>query len=142
MDDPPGPGGWVAPVAELRLVRAFDPPAQVWLAGHRGVDLVGGAGTVVLAPCAGTVTFVGVVVDRPLLTVECWDGLKSSVEPVVGSVAVGDEVVPGEPVGVVVESAASHCAPTTCLHWGVRRGTQYIDPLLLLGGPIVLLPEP
>ncbi|MCL2423789.1 MAG: M23 family metallopeptidase, partial [Micrococcales bacterium] len=59
----------------------------------------------------------------------------------VATVAVGDQVLPGDPVGVVVDSTASHCSPTTCLHWGVRRGEQYIDPMLLLGGPIVLLPD-
>jgi hypothetical protein len=35
----------------------------------------------------------------------------------------------------------SHCAPRTCLHWGVRLGSRYVDPLTLLGrGPPVLLP--
>lgn len=136
--------GWVAPVTPVGVVRPFDPPEQVWSAGHRGVDLEAGPGTVVLAPCAGTVTFAGTVVDRPVLTVGCRDGLRSSVEPVLATVAVGDQVAPGDPVGTVVASTATHCAPGTCLHWGVRRGTQYLDPMSLLGGagPIVLLPGP
>lgn len=141
---PPGPTIWVAPVAPVSVVRPFDPPEQEWSAGHRGVDLMAGPGTVVVAPCAGTVTFAGTVVDRPVLTVGCRDGLRSSVEPVLATAAVGDQVAPGDPVGTVVASAASHCAPDTCLHWGVRRGTQYLDPMSLLtgAGPIVLLPDP
>lgn len=141
---PPGPDGWVAPVTPVSVVRPFELPEQVWSAGHRGVDLEAGPGTVVLAPCAGTVTFVGTVVDRPVLSVGCRDGLTSSVEPVLATVAAGDQVVPGDPVGTVVASAATHCAPTTCLHWGVRRETQYLDPMSLLAGagPIVLLPDP
>ncbi|MDR3068094.1 MAG: M23 family metallopeptidase [Cellulomonas sp.] len=142
--EPPDPTGWVAPVAQVSVVQPFDPPEQVWSAGHRGVDLVAEPGTATLAPCAGTVTFVGTVVDRPVLTVGCQDGLRSSVEPVLGTVTVGQRVVPGDPVGTVVASAATHCAPATCLHWGVRRGTQYVDPMSLLrgAGPIVLLPDP
>ena len=44
---------------------------------------------------------------------------------------------------------ASHCAPSDCVHWGVRQwvvglGEQYVDPLTLMGrprteGPVVLL---
>ena len=141
--EPHEPAGWVAPVGQVSVVHPFDPPAQVWSAGHRGVDLVAGPGTLVLAPCAGTVTFTGTVVDRPVMTVTCQDGLRSSVEPVLATVAVGDEVAPGDPVGTVVASAATHCAPTTCLHWGVRRGAQYLDPMSLLtgAGPVVLLPD-
>jgi hypothetical protein len=35
-----------------------------------------------------------------------------------------------------------HCAPGVCLHWGVRLGATYLDPIGLLRGfgPIVLLP--
>jgi len=142
--DPPGLGVWVAPVQELVLVHPFDPPEHRWSAGHRGVDLVADAGTSVLAPCDGVVTFVGPVAGRPVLTVLSREGLRSSVEPVEATVGVGDLVRAGDAVGVVVANPASHCAPTTCLHWGVRRGTIYIDPMSLLagGGPVVLLPQP
>ncbi len=35
----------------------------------------------------------------------------------------------------------SHCFPRACLHWGLRRGDTYLDPLTLVGaGPIRLLP--
>ena len=143
-----GPGDtsstWVAPVRDVQVVRPFDPPAQAWSAGHRGVDLAAEPGTTVLAACSGTVTFAGDVAGRPVLTVGCEDSLRSSVEPVLATVAVGDVVHAGEPVGIVQASTASHCSPDTCVHWGVRRGTAYIDPMSLLtgAGPIVLLPDP
>jgi murein DD-endopeptidase MepM/ murein hydrolase activator NlpD len=129
---------WVAPVDPVTVVVPFDGPAQPWLAGHRGVDLAAPVGAPVAAPRAGTVTFAGVVVDRPVLTVRHDDGLCSSVEPVEALVAVGDRVAGGAVVGTVSD-ARSHCSPT-CLHWGVREGETYLDPMLLLrGGPAVLL---
>jgi hypothetical protein len=27
----------------------------------------------------------------------------------------------------------SHCLPAACLHWGLLRGEDYLDPLSLLG---------
>jgi murein DD-endopeptidase MepM/ murein hydrolase activator NlpD len=129
---------WVAPVQPVVVVVPFDGPAQPWLAGHRGVDLAAPVGAPVAAPRGGTVTFAGVVVDRPVLTVRHDDGLRSSVEPVDALVAVGDRVAGGAVVGTV-SGARSHCSPT-CLHWGVRDGETYLDPMLLLrGGPAVLL---
>ena len=134
----PATDPWVAPVDPVTVVVPFDGPAQPWLAGHRGVDLSAPVGTPVAAPRAGTVTFAGVVVDRPVLTVRHDDGLRSSVEPVDALVAVGDRVAGGAVVGTV-SGARSHCSPT-CLHWGVREGETYLDPMLLLrGGPAVLL---
>ncbi|GAA3766216.1 hypothetical protein GCM10022206_00780 [Streptomyces chiangmaiensis] len=37
---------------------------------------------------------------------------------------------PGEVVGVL-EPPTAHC-PGGCLHWGLRRGETYLDPLALL----------
>jgi murein DD-endopeptidase MepM/ murein hydrolase activator NlpD len=129
---------WRPPVADLRLVTPFDAPAAPWLAGHRGADLDAPVGTRVLAPRGGVVQFAGVVVDRPVLTLLHDDGLRSSFEPVEALLPVGTRVAAGEVVGTVT-GARSHCAPT-CLHWGVRDGETYLDPMLLLtGGPVVLL---
>ena len=65
------------------MLRAFDPPAKPWLSGHRGVDLQAAHdGAPVTSPAAGTVSFVGVVVDRPVITIDHGDGLRSSFEPV------------------------------------------------------------
>ena len=116
-------------------------PAQPWAAGHRGIDLDAEAGSPVLAPAAGTVTVAGTVVDRGVVTILHADGRRSSLEPVSPAVVVGQQVAAGDVVGTV-SGERSHCAGT-CLHWGVREGLDYLDPLTLLpsGGPVVLLPD-
>jgi hypothetical protein len=30
----------------------------------------------------------------------------------------------------------THCLPAACLHWGLRAGNTYLDPLQLVGGPL------
>jgi hypothetical protein len=61
---------------------------------------------------------------------------------VVPGVAVGQRVLAGQAVATVA-SVPGHCAPSTCLHWGLRRGETYLDPMrwVLDRGPVVLLPE-
>jgi murein DD-endopeptidase MepM/ murein hydrolase activator NlpD len=130
-----------APTASpVRVVRPFVGPAQPWAAGHRGVDLALAAGSTVLAPASGTVVVAGMVVDRGVVTIQHADGRRSSLEPVAASVVVGAEVAAGEPLGTLSQ-ARHHCAGS-CLHWGVRQGLAYLDPVTLLpgGGPVVLLP--
>lgn len=132
------------PVPGGALRARFDPPAQRWSAGHRGVDLEAATGTVVSAPAPGTVVFAGPVVDRHVVTVLHDDGLRSSLEPVLAVVEVGTRVAAGEALGTVEPApAATHCSPR-CLHWGVRDGELYVDPLGLVAGtgPVVLLPGP
>lgn len=131
-----------APVPVARVIAVFRSPAQRWSAGHRGVDLAASPGDPVLSPAPGVVTFQGVVVDRSVVVITHVDGLRTSLEPVVGVLAPGATVTQGEVVGVV-EDRAGHC-PERCVHWGVRRGQVYLDPLGLLAGagPVVLLPVP
>ncbi|MEU7170662.1 M23 family metallopeptidase [Micromonospora tulbaghiae] len=137
-----GPGGrfrWPLPGAP-RVVRRFDPPPQPWLSGHRGVDLAAAPGAPVLAAGAGTVLFAGSVAGRPVLTVGHADGLRTTYEPVRSRLTAGTRVDAGTPVGDLL---AGHpgCAETACLHWGLRRETEYLDPLALLGlGRVRLLP--
>ena len=38
-----------------------------------------------------------------------------------------------------VAATPGHCAPATCLHWGVLRGETYLDPLVLVGAVRVML---
>jgi murein DD-endopeptidase MepM/ murein hydrolase activator NlpD len=47
-------------------------------------------------------------------------------------VEAGDVVVAGSVVGLL---AAGHpgCSASACLHWGLRRGAVYLDPLAVLG---------
>ncbi|MDR2453811.1 MAG: M23 family metallopeptidase [Bifidobacteriaceae bacterium] len=109
----------------MQIARAFDLPAEPWLAGHRGVDLTAGQGAVVLAPAAGVVSFNGWIVDRHVLVIRHGE-LASTLEPVLCDLQVGDPVAQGEAVGTVAAEEAGHCPG--CLHWGVRRGEDYLDP--------------
>ncbi|WP_433369102.1 peptidoglycan DD-metalloendopeptidase family protein [Actinoplanes sp. CA-142083] len=130
--------GW--PVSSPRVVRRFDPPPRPWLAGHRGVDLAAGPGASVVVAGAGVVVFVGEVAGRGVVSVAHSGGLRTTYEPVTATVAVGDQLALGEPLGLLV---AGHpgCPAPACLHWGLRRDDVYLDPLALLGlGWVRLLP--
>ncbi len=131
--------GWPLDPRPAVLAR-FDPPQETWGAGHRGVDLAAAVGQPVLAPSDGVVTFSGVVVDRGVVVVTAASGLRSSLEPVTDTVPAGTAVARGQVVGRV-SAETGHCAPVTCLHWGVRREETYLDPLALVGvRRVVLLP--
>lgn len=126
----------------LALHRGFERPPDRWAPGHRGIDLLSAVGAGVTAPRGGTVSFAGDVAGRGVVTVVHSDGLRSSVEPVAAEVEVGAVVDAGDRLGTLT-ATTSHCAPSACLHWGVRDAHDYVDPLLLLrDGPTVLLPGP
>ncbi|MDH6624141.1 murein DD-endopeptidase MepM/ murein hydrolase activator NlpD [Streptomyces sp. LBL] len=130
------------------VLRGWEPPATTYGRGHRGVDLSAPPGTPVRAVAAGRVSFAGRVAGKGVVSVELTGTgdppLRTTYEPVRASVSRGDEVAAGEVIGTV-EQAGSHCA-TMCLHWGLRRGETYLDPLSLLPtwllhqGPSRLLP--
>lgn len=128
----------------VHVVRAFDPPPQPWLAGHRGVDLAVGPGGTVRAPADGVVTFSGQVAGRGVVTVAHPDGRRSSLEPVLPSVDVGRLVVAGDVLGTTAGDAHGRPEDGPALHWGVREDDRYVDPWELLPGrgPVVLLPRP
>ncbi len=132
---------WQWPLAPRpRVLRDFNPPPKPWMSGHRGVDL-GAAhdGAVVTSPAAGTVSFVGVVVDRPVITIDHGNGLRSSFEPVESTLAAGAAVDAGQIVGTALPG---HCGTAACIHWGVRRGDDYVNPLQFVMDmrPSILLP--
>ncbi len=124
---------WGWPLAPRPQVAArFVAPAGPYAPGHRGVDLVAPAGAPVLAPAAGTVAFAGRVAGRGVVSVDHPGGLRTTYEPVAARVARGEPVAPGTVLGLL-EAGPSHCPPATCLHWGLRRGVVYLDPLARLG---------
>jgi murein DD-endopeptidase MepM/ murein hydrolase activator NlpD len=130
---------WAWPLAgQPAVTRPFSPPPTAYAAGHRGVDLAGAAGRPVLSAGAGVVAFAGLVAGRPVVSVDHADGLRTTYEPVQPGVAAGQVVARGAPLGVL---AAGHpgCPVEACLHWGLRRGAGYLDPLALLQLPRVRL---
>lgn len=123
-----------------RPVRRFDPPPRPWLPGHRGVDLAAPAEAVIRSAGPGTVLFAGLVAGRPVITVGHADGLRTTHEPVRPVVRPGQQVTAGTPLGELLPGHPG-CPAAACLHWGLRRGTDYLDPLALLGlGRVRLLP--
>ena len=140
-----GPGlaaaGWRWPLnPQPAVLRAFDPPAKPWLGGHRGVDLQASHdGAPVTSPAPGTVSFVGVVVDRPVISVDHGNGLRSSFEAVRSDLDAGAAVAEGDVLGWI---QPGHCTPGPCVHWGVRRGETYLNPLAFVSDlrPSILLP--
>lgn len=120
------------------VVSGFDPPTAPWLPGHRGVDLLGQAGQSVRTSLAGTVSFAGPLAGRGVVVVD-HGATRTTYEPVSASVGIGELVSRGEVIGTL-QRASSHCFPRACLHWGLRRGDDYLNPLTLVGaGPIRLL---
>ncbi|NLU75089.1 M23 family metallopeptidase [Streptomyces sp. HNM0575] len=134
--------------ARPAVVRGWEPPPEPWAAGHRGVDLAAPRGSPVRAVAGGRVSFAGRVAGRGVVSVELpgtgRPPLRTTYEPVRASVRKGRRVRAGQILGTAA-GAASHCRGG-CLHWGVRKGERYLDPLSLLpasvlrGGPSRLLP--
>ena len=140
---PPAPtvSSWGWPLEPRPAVsRPFHAPPTPWGAGHRGVDLLAQPGQVVLTAGDGRVTFSGRVAGRGVVVVTHPGGLRTSYEPVDRRAHLGVPVHRGDPLGVL-GPGPGHCSPASCLHWGLRRGTTYLDPLTLLE-PVapVLLP--
>lgn len=145
-------GGWSAPPSrqttavgewplrpEPEVVRRFDPPSSPWGRGHRGVDLAGHVGQVVRTALPGRVSYAARLAGRGVVVVDHGD-TRTTYEPVVADVEVGQRVAGGERLGRL-EAVGSHCPPQACLHWGWIRGEDYLDPLRLVGlGPVRLLP--
>jgi murein DD-endopeptidase MepM/ murein hydrolase activator NlpD len=134
------PGAAVWPLEPRpALARGFDPPVTKYAAGHRGVDLVGSSGQPVRAAVAGRVTFAGRLAGRGVVVVS-HGSTRTTYEPVLAAARVGTLVAAGDELGTL-ETFSSHCAPASCLHWGLIEGDTYLDPLSLVGaGPARLLP--
>jgi murein DD-endopeptidase MepM/ murein hydrolase activator NlpD len=134
---------WQWPVTPHTVVRAFTPPAKPWLPGHRGIDLSGHAGQTVHSAGSGFVTYASSLAGRGVVTVQ-HGTLRTTYEPVTATVSVGEFVFAGDTIGYLAPGL-SHCSRSgqvQCLHWGLRRGFSYLNPLMLVGGYVRLLPVP
>ncbi|EHM27843.1 MULTISPECIES: M23 family metallopeptidase [Streptomyces] len=130
------------------VLRGWEPPTGPYGPGHRGVDLAAGPGERVLAATDGRVSFAGRVAGRGVVAIEVAGSgsppLRTTYEPVRALIEEGASTRAGQPVGVL-EEGPFHCSEG-CLHWGLRRGDGYLDPLSLLPpsllrrGPSRLLP--
>lgn len=131
---------WTWPLGDAASVsQGFVPPASRYGSGHRGADLPGASGEPVLAAAGGVVSYAGRLAGRGVVVVSHGE-LRTTYEPVASSVVVGAVVVAGEQLGQL-EPAHPGCPVGACLHWGLRRGQDYLDPVdLVRRRPARLLP--
>ena len=132
----PAAHAWAWPAAGP-VLRPFSLGADTYAAGqHRGVDIGAGLGSAVLAPAAGTVSFVGSIPrGGHTVTIQTADGYAVTLLQL-GSTSVlrGSVVAEGDIVGAVGESA-DEVTSAPHVHLGVRVATDpdgYVDPLGLL----------
>lgn len=126
---------------ESTVTHPFDPPANDYGPGHRGTDLAAEPDEPVLAVAAGTVVYAGRLAGRGVVSIRHAGGLRSTYEPVDSDVSVGERVRQGQVIGSV--STGHHdCPAPACLHWGMRDGSDYLDPLVLVRDDITIELKP
>ena len=113
------------PPVDGPVVDDFRPPASDYAAGNRGVDFASAPGEPVRAAADGEVVFAGQVGGASHVVVLHADGLRSSLS-FLSSVSVrrGDRVLAGDVVG----------AAAGPVHFGIRAGDEYLDPMAFLRG--------
>jgi murein DD-endopeptidase MepM/ murein hydrolase activator NlpD len=124
--------GWGAPLDPLQVARPFIPPVTRYSTGHRGVDLAGLPGDIVRSAGAGRVAFAGRIAGVDVISIDHGHGLRTTYEPVTALVHRQEVVARGTPIGLLLTGHPG-CRGAACLHWGLRVGHDYLNPLLLLG---------
>jgi len=118
------------PVQPVVVETGFAPPASRWGVGHRGVDLSAAVGQEVKAIADGVVIYAADLARRPVISIK-HGFVRSTYEPVIASVGVGQLVASGQKIGYL---AAGHpSCLKTCLHFGVKTDDGYLHPLMVLG---------
>src|SRR5918994_7039699 len=132
----PAAHAWIWPAAGP-VLRPFSLGPDPYAGGqHRGVDIGAELGSPVLAPAAGTVSFVGSIPGGGrAVTIQTSDGYAVTLLQLGSTnVARGDVVAEGTVVGVVGDSA-DDVTSAPHVHLGVRVAADpdgYVDPLGLL----------
>ena len=137
---------WTWP-AEGPVLQTFRLGADPYEGGqHRGVDVGGSAGTPVMAPAGGTVSFAGTVPGGGLVvTIQTADGYSVTLVHL-GTVRIerGAVVGEGEVVGSVGPSGTAEL-PVPYVHLGIRVTEDengYLDPVTFLPPRAVIAPAP
>lgn len=124
---------WIPPV-DGRVVAPFREPVSRYGAGHRGVDFAAAPGAAVRAANDGRVSFAGDVAGSVHVVVAHDGGIRTSYSFLSRvDVGVGQQVRKGQIVGAAGGTGEGH-GPGV-LHFGVRIGERYVDPMLLLRPP-------
>jgi hypothetical protein len=105
------------------VVDPYRPPACRWCPGNRGIDYATSPGDPVRAAASGVVAFAGQVAGRLVIVVNHPDGLRTTYDGVAAlATSVGAPVQADDVIGLAADR----------LHFGVRRGDNYLDPGLYL----------
>jgi hypothetical protein len=133
----PAAGAWTWPSSGAVLQPFVFDSAHPYAAGqHRGIDVAGAAGSTVVAPATGTVTFAGTVPGSGLsVTIATPQGDAVTLTHLGSlSVAQGAAVAEGDGVGTIGPSGDPEVGEPY-VHLGVRVAANpqgYLDPLSLL----------
>ena len=108
------------------ISRHFEPPPTPYSAGHRGIDFRAPVGTSVVAAAAGTVSFAGQVGGSLFVSIDHTGGLKTTYS-FLSAVLVkkGQTVTQGQQIA---RSGPGAAGEDPNLHFGLRSGTDYLDP--------------
>ena len=114
----------ISPVSGA-VIQRFVAPACLRCSGHRGVTIASTPGQSVRAVMPGTITFTGQVAGRNYVVELIAPGVKVTYGWLdsLGEMTEGDAVTQGQVLG--------EAGLRTYL--GVRKGTQYVEPLRFLG---------
>ena len=127
---------WVRPVPG-RVLRPFRAPAHRFGPGHRGVDLATPPGGPVVAAGAGTVTFAGHVAGHAHVVVAHRGGLRTTYAFLDAiDTRTGARVEAGTPVGRAGGDRSAAAGHAGALHFALRVGDTYVDPMRLFGAGI------
>lgn len=135
--------GWVAPLEPAVIDQPFHSPESPYGPGHRGIDLAGVVGQSVRAAGPGTVVVARPIAGRWIVSIQHPEGLsglpsgrwRTTYEGVRPSVSVGAVVAAADQIGTLV--GGGHAAG---LHWGLKDGRVYRDPITLIRRSIILKP--
>ena len=124
-----------------QVTRGFEAPVTEYGPGHRGVDLAATPGQPVLAAGPGVVVFAGQVAGQGVVSIDHDGGLRTTYEPLTPTVPAGTQVYGGQQIGLV-NPGHPGCPVAACLHWGVRRGEEDLNPLALIRTESVIRLKP
>lgn len=120
---------WTKPV-DGPVVAPFVAPTSVYGPGHRGVDFAAAPGTPVRAAGDGVVSFAGTVADTLHVVIAHTGDLRTSYSFLSRvDVRAGERVTRGRIVGL--SGGAGPPDEAGRLHFGLRVGDRYVDPMPL-----------
>jgi murein DD-endopeptidase MepM/ murein hydrolase activator NlpD len=132
------PAAWQLPLmGQATLVRPYLQPSSDYSAGHRGVDYQVAAGSTLVSPADGVVSFAGNLVNRSLIAIKHEGGFVSEIEPACPIVGLGEVVKSGQAIAQVCSAGSTyqqHCQKVTCIHFSLRLNGLYLSPLAVIGG--------